>query len=267
MAQGAGEMPGQARFQARPFGSSRSDLDLEFEAESRPGLVTALLSRCLLPESGAPYSEEVVWAWSLLRRTRGLTAVAAATRGKRASVVARCSAASCGSPLELDVDLALFLDVPEPQRIRCVPEEGAELELRLPTGNDQRDWLRDNTAGGGIEAVMAQRLVTAVNGNPVAAEWEIPASWVDPVGEALAEQDPLMTPAAEARCPHCGRPVEIELDLEGLLLSTLAQEQESLLQQVDSLARVYHWSEADVLALPARRRRYYLERVQDAGAP
>ena len=37
-----------------------------------------------------------------------------------------------------------------------------------------------------------------------------------------------------------------------------------ILREVDSIARVYHWSEGEILALPRERRQYYLSRIDRA---
>jgi hypothetical protein len=40
-----------------------------------------------------------------------------------------------------------------------------------------------------------------------------------------------------------------------------------LLDAVHQLARAYHWSEREILALPRERRRQYLARVREEPAP
>ena len=54
----------------------------------------------------------------------------------------------------------------------------------------------------------------------------------------------------------------MELDLEATCLALLAAEQPRLIDDIHALARAYHWTEAEVLAVPPRRRRQYLDRIE-----
>jgi hypothetical protein len=49
-----------------------------------------------------------------------------------------------------------------------------------------------------------------------------------------------------------------EVDVAALTLARLAAVQRRTIEEVHVLARRYHWSEAEVLAVPPRRRARYL---------
>ena len=88
------------------------------------------------------------------------------------------------------------------------------------------------------------------------AEWD--AAALHRMEGALDAADPLVRAAVEAACPDCGRTSEHEMDLAGFVLARLARAQDALLETVHLLASRYHWSEAEILALPAWRRARYV---------
>jgi hypothetical protein len=78
---------------------------------------------------------------------------------------------------------------------------------------------------------------------------------------ALAELDPDAETMLAVSCPSCGGAHDTVFDPAGFLLTELAAYADRLMDEVDQLARAYGWSERDILALGARRRRRYLERT------
>jgi hypothetical protein len=63
-------------------------------------------------------------------------------------------------------------------------------------------------------------------------------------------------------CPHCQRDVVVPVDIALFFWQELVSLAASLIDEVDALALRYGWAEADILAMPERRRRRYLERCQ-----
>ncbi len=257
-------MDGSVTLLASPYGDSAADLQLDFSAVPRPALVTRLLALHLRSDNGTGPAEDEIWEWSLTRRTRGLLDVAAATFGSAAELTLRCSAPDCGELIELEVDLERFREVGEPEAVSCTPAPEVDVQLRLPRGSDQRRWL----AGGEVAPErLASDLVVAVDGERQAASWTIPEPWLGLLGEALAEQDPLTALELEASCPECGSPVRVELDLDALLIDRLAARQTALVDELYELALAFHWSEAEILSVPASRRRTYLSRLREEVSP
>ncbi len=130
--------------------------------------------------------------------------------------------------------------------------------LRVPNGADQ-----EVIAGLGDEEAMAELLRRCLArgeaeggtsvGEPAADE--IPA--LDAALEAVAPEVGL---AVLAVCPDCGAEQEVAIDP----YLCLAQAGSELFGEVHALAMTYHWSEAEILALPAHRRRLYLELIDRA---
>jgi hypothetical protein len=203
--------------------------------------------------------EAEIWSWTLPQRSQALIAVALASGDRRLQSSVRCPKTECGEMIELDIELAAFLNRDETRSFDWSPEPARMLHVALPTGEDQKKWLnRGETA----PRAMARQLVQSVDGCPPPGDWQIPEAWVDGLAAELEQGDPLTALELEARCPACGAALSVEFDLETELLRGFAARQSRTLQQVHRLASVYHWSEAEILRLPAWRRNYYLSRLE-----
>jgi hypothetical protein len=108
---------------------------------------------------------------------------------------------------------------------------------------------------------MARRLLTADNAGDKPDIAELGEGWVESAGQALQALDPLVDFSLDTTCPHCGLENHFELDLEVLCLRRLHRAQWVLLETVHTLAKHYHWSEAQIFAVPAWRRAYYLNLI------
>jgi hypothetical protein len=249
-----GSGPGAAACTWRGLGQA-GDLDLDFRAADRPGLVSAVLSACAAPPLDDP---ETVWRLSCAARIGGLLAVHAATDGV-AAVDLHFACPACDMGLEAALPVAALMKLARaaeaaPETDLALP--GGHVRLRRPTGADQRAWRRAAPADpAAARAAILGRLVVAGH----LAEADIPAA-----EEALAAFDPLPAFALDATCPDCGTRADIAADLEAILLDLLARAQDRMLTEIDALARRFGWTEAEILAVPAWRRRRYLALSEEA---
>lgn len=252
-----------ACWQVRPFARSLADLELDLD-QPAPAATTALLGACLGDADG-PVSVDQAWAWTLNRRLQGLLAITVATRGAYWVHTVRCRNPDCDEPMDLPMQLSDFQRDDDPRELDCPVPGAPDLQVRLPTGTDQRAWLAEGLGAGDPDRLLARLLVAA------------PGLWAriatadarESIEDALAEADPLMALELETSCPACGAQTLIPLDLEQTCLNLLAAEQPRLQQEVHRLALAYHWSEAEILAIaPARRRRYLaLLDADESGTP
>ena len=153
---------------------------------------------------------------------------------------------------------------------RRVVRRRGELDVRyrLPTGADQEAAAaiarRDPAAAA--DAIL-ERCILAVAveaGRPVESlSVSVLAHIRAPLAEAFAARDPEAETAVRAACPACGAEVTALLDAESFLSAELARS-DGIFGEVDRLARGYHWSEAEILALGVARRRRYLALLGDA---
>ena len=253
----AGQAAGPPRqHQARAFGLASGDLDIRLDDADRPAVVTRVLAACLDGFPDHQLAEDVVWEWTLAERLQGLLAIVIAGGTTPPPWHTRCD--RCAIAIEIDVPPPAFVEPPRRGGIAWRSPDGHAVCARLPHGNDVRAWH----ANAADARAMATMLVEGLDGEAPAPGWLIPPAWLDPLGEALAESDPLTALQLHAGCPNCGQLNIIDFDLEGWLLDLFADEQQHLIDDVHRLARFYHWSEAAICALPQWRRRAYLARIE-----
>jgi hypothetical protein len=150
------------------------------------------------------------------------------------------------------------LGAPAPLRV----EEGAlVVEARAPDGRVLA------TAAGCPDVESARRalIVGCVSGawhdgepvDPLALDDAL----LERVGEAIVAADPQVEVAVEMRCAGCAAEWSPILDIADYFWREISAAGVQLLDEVHQLAAGYGWSEEQVLRLPSRRRRQYVERL------
>lgn len=81
---------------------------------------------------------------------------------------------------------------------------------------------------------------------------------VEALGDALEALDPMADIWLEATCPECGAGQSIAFDPVYFVAGEIRQMAGRILRDVVNLARAFHWSERDILAMPEARRAYYV---------
>lgn len=257
--------PSDWRFSARPYGVLPEDLGVSFQDFAQPRVTTDVLQLCLRGAGGQRLSGEDIWSWTVGGRLQGLLAVAQASLGPKILQTVPCGA--CGEHMEIEIEWAAFGDDRDSLPFEWEPQDGVRLLMRVPTGRDQMELI-----GRGVEdwpEALAGLLRVDRDGNEEGnEEGDRPfesglfeSGWVESFSDRLAEADPMTVLFLQAPCPYCGEQKSQDLDLESLILSHLKGRQEAMLSEVHLLARHYHWTEDEILALPPWRRRRYLQMV------
>ena len=247
-------------WRARAFGSSDADLEVAFGAPERASAVTALLTACLTDAQGRAVDAEQTWDWTLNQRLQALIAVRLASGTTPLELHADC--AHCGEAMALDLDLLVIASAAAPERFTWRREDGIELSLRLPRGRDLQQWTKDGVQS---PAAMFASLIDVADARPEALNPDFDAEWLPALEAAFEAHDPLTALRLQTRCPHCEHDNAVSCDLEALLLDGFKRSQLALLDEVLRLARALHWSEAEILHLPAWRRSHYLNRLDARG--
>jgi hypothetical protein len=141
--------------------------------------------------------------------------------------------------------------------------DGSVFRLHLPLGRDMHSWHRRE--GMPARHELAVSLVEAIADVQPADHASMVQDWLAAIEDAFESHDPLTALHLRADCPACGHGNDIDCDLEALLLAGFARLQSRLLDEVARLATSFHWSEAEIAALPRWRREQYLRRL-DGGA-
>lgn len=200
-------------------------------------------------------------------RDRLLLEARGAALGPALEATAECP--SCGETVEFGLGVDALLGGEGPQ---AATEPGAAAE-RVVTADGYRVRYRllDSTdllaAGSGTDleaarlALVERCVVEARRAGEAVAPTELPATVIAALADRLARDDPQVETLIDLTCPACGAAWRTELDLARFVWEELRGQALHLLDDVDALAQAYGWSEAEILALGAERRRAYVERV------
>jgi hypothetical protein len=208
---------------------------------------------------GAPW--ESLATETIGRRDAGLLQIHAATFGPRLPAVADCPA--CGATVEFVVDVAglqaTLADArgeQEEHQLRC---ESITLVFRLPTSHT----LAAALAGGNLEEARArlidQCVVRAEQDGVALPSSALPDAVLGRLAERMSELDPGLEIAFDIPCAGCNHQWRALLDIGAYLWQEICAQARRLLRETATLARVYGWCEADILALSPARRQAYLE--------
>ncbi len=168
--------------------------------------------------------------------------------------VADCS--QCGAENEFAVPVAAICAVPEPPREAevALAVGGARVRYRLPT-------LADLTAisGAGVaEGLAALAALTCLDDEaPEMTDYDLAR-----LVQSWEELDPAAAVQVDLVCAGCGADVAADVAVPEFVAHQLDRVVDALLRQVDVVARAYGWSEDAILALPAQRRRRYIELIE-----
>ncbi len=251
----ASRAPDAREVRLRPFGGAPEDLAVDFARPPSPAMVTDVLACCAEIAGAEEPAAEAVDALPVATRLECLVALAG-MESPELEVPLRCPGAACGEPIAVafTVDELLEIAATAPaEGVVAVEAEGARLVVRRPTGADQAAWL---DAGWSGEADASRGVARSLLRE--GAEAELTPARLAAVEAALETLDPLTALAVAAACPCCGESSVHEVDVAALALARLAAAQCRTIEEVHVLACRYHWSEAEALAVPARRRARYL---------
>jgi hypothetical protein len=206
-----------------------------------------------------PASLDDVRELCVLDRDALLIALRQAVFGDHIQATLTCPRYECGRPVDLDFNLS---DLPLPARDGESPFfsltiGGRTLLCRLPNGGDQEAVAElAGTDPQRAECSLLERCA----GLP---EPPLTHDEASALREELSRRDPQLENELDAACPECGHAFTVYFDIQDYLLQELAQGRGRLYEQVHTLAWYYHWSEAEILALPSQRRRTYLRLLAD----
>jgi hypothetical protein len=144
----------------------------------------------------------------------------------------------------------------EPRRLQSGP---FEVDYRLPTSADLLEVANNPDQA---KELLLERCVDAQRDGVNVPAADLPDQLVKLLGRKMAQADPQAEVLIALDCPACAHHWSIVFDILPYLWGEIQDWAERLLHDVHSLARAYGWSERDIIAMSARRRRCYLEMVQ-----
>ena len=184
----------------------------------------------------------------------------------------QCSASGCGQRIDIEFTITDFLAHHRPGdppairgwTVRPAGDGGwyglqqdpgpAAVEFRLPTSNDQL------AVAGRADAIeeLARRCLRPAN---------VPAGLRRRAERVMETMAPSLARELQGTCPACGAAVAVFFDARSFCLRELRDRAAFLYEDVDLIARRYHWSENEILSLPFFRRTAYAELARHAAEP
>lgn len=167
---------------------------------------------------------------------------------------------SCQERLEFSLSCSEILQNDEAQEIpehSSVNIDGLEFTLRPPNS-------RDAAAAAASDSVTAAKtLLLNRCANPArladCAVDALPAATQTKIITAIAALDPQAELLMDLVCPACHGAWQGVFEVSDFVWAEIRTRAKRLLQQIDALARVYGWREADILALSETRRNLYVQ--------
>ena len=135
------------------------------------------------------------------------------------------------------------------------------LEVFLPTHADLLA-IANYRSLEAARAELLQRCIREVTQNgEVIAVTALPEQIIAAIGERIVEHDQQAEVQLALQCPACEHSWSVFFDITTFLWAEISSQARRLLHEVHMLATAYGWHEADILAMSAIRRQFYLELV------
>ncbi|QHN04125.1 hypothetical protein FTO74_12655 [Granulicella sp. WH15] len=205
----------------------------------------------LLLSHGEGIAPDDAFRLDIGRRDQMLLELRSATFGSRLETYLECD--GCGEAMEFAMEARQFQVT---RREAANTTSLGSWQVRLPDSRDLR-------AASGCESTEAAertlflRCVTDGEGNAAEASpdnLEAFSRWME-------EVSPEMELLVEMDCPACGRHRAVAFDVASFFWREIESACSRLVREVDALARVYGWSEREILDMSVARRRLYIEAV------
>lgn len=186
------------------------------------------------------------------------------TFGSKLASVTTCPA--CRERLELSFNVADIRVSPESEAAGVLSLSVADYDLRfrLPNSRDLAAFA-DRDCGDDAETtshrLLERCLLDAQQGGKQMSVDELPADVIDAIVERMAGADPQADVQLALNCPVCEHQWKATFDILTYFWSEIEAWVQRTLREVHSLASAYGWREADILAMSAWRRRFYLQTV------
>lgn len=178
--------------------------------------------------------------------------------GDRLELSARCP--RCDAPLDVAMEAAALLALsPATATLPDVEIAGTRFAVR-PADSADLAAIADIPSVEQAREDLALRCLIPRDGADVPPS--LTPGEIDAVGAAMAEIDPAGDPFVALDCPACATAWDAPVDIAAVLAGEIEGAADALLDEIDAIARAYHWTEDAILALSQERRRAYLARVQ-----
>jgi hypothetical protein len=221
------------------------------------------------------HSMEQLAQWSVGQRDAGLLTLRERLFGSQLNGMTICP--QCRQRIELAFnvsDIRVEPTMSDPivrvDEVMTLTAEGYRVQFRLPNTLDL-EALETSADVNQIREQLFHRCIKSVvregaergDGEPVDNLTPLPMTLVDAIAERMAEADAQADARLALNCPDCNHEWFATFDIATYLAGEIHSWAKYLLREIHSLARAYSWREADILTMTPRRRRAYLELLEN----
>lgn len=179
-------------------------------------------------------------------------------------LVSQVTCPSCGEVLELNFDVAdmrvASLSL-EPIDKYCLELADYQVSFRLPNSLDMIAIAEYKQPEIAQEILLERCILQAVCNSEYLSFQQLPSHVRDAVISQMAQADPQANVPIDISCCACNHQWRSLFDIVSFFWAEINPWAFRVLREVHTLAVIYGWREAEILAMSPRRRQLYLEMV------
>jgi hypothetical protein len=214
----------------------------------------------VLLQAAAPgRSREDLIRLPLGRRDAILLRLRASTFGERFEFLVRCP--ECKTAFDFGVSMQQILLTPPDEGLGgTLEEDGVTLRYRLPNSGDLAAVLSLDDPAVARQALLGRCMIALRDGHPLPLS-EVPTGLIAAAASAIAEQDPQSDIVFKNTCRECEMTWRSTFDVIDYFWTELDAHALRMQDDVHRIAQAYGWTEDVIIAMPATRRKRYLELI------
>lgn len=246
------------------FGFNERAIQIDFDLQSKPKLITQILSNCTIDKKGNQPSEEFLWELPISTRIEALLSIAFLTKDAELEIALRCEKCKEAIGIYLTQEsVREFLSETNHSETITIQLHGKSLTLRKPTGSDQLVWLqKPHNDKSSTTREIIRSLISNTEREHSDQELKIFEKSIETLSQAMEQLDPLVNFNVSILCPYCEETRAYFIDLETIVLNLLREAQEDYLECIHLLALHYHWDEREIISLPLWRKKKYISLIK-----
>lgn len=140
---------------------------------------------------------------------------------------------------------------------------GYETRFRLPNSLDVVAAANCADLNEARQLLVDRCLLEVHQADATVSPAQLPAEVIDAIAAHMAQADPQAEVQLALTCPQCSHQWQVAFDIVSFFWSEINTWAYHLLRDIHTLAAVYGWSEADIIAMNPWRRQAYLDMVNE----
>ena len=183
--------------------------------------------------------------------------------GPRLQNMAQCP--SCSEQIEWETNIRdIRINSPKPNAPSepyLFEADGFTILFRLPDSNDLHDLMVEDEKGKMAGKFLERLILDCKYQHGPFKIADLPEKIMNSLEQRIEEENPQAEILMDLTCVHCHHLWEIQFDIVSYLWSEINGWARHVLHEIGILARVYGWSEQDILNMSPARRQIYLDMV------